>query len=188
MLEDGGDDGGSFGGVHQAEEKDSVSISFDPSTGRVPATRGGIRSQDTSANERNPAQARIFKPRPQPREKNKKEKLLALWLCTVISCGDSLTSIKFPQTCRTGCWRPGAGVKGQGQVFELGGGGANRVSQSVCVCVLMCVVILQFALFCNCCVGMDPQLAPPHPLAPPPATGGPRWRSDCPPLTENPPH
>lgn len=108
-LEDGGDDGGPFGGVHQAEEKDSVSISFDPSTGRVPATHGGIGSQDTSANERNPAQARILNPAPIPRKK-RKEKLLALWLCTVISCGDSLMSIKVPQTCRTGCWRPGAGV------------------------------------------------------------------------------
>ncbi len=53
------------------QRKDSVSISFDPSTGRVPATHSGIRSQDTSANEQNPAQARIFKPHPTPREKNK---------------------------------------------------------------------------------------------------------------------
>lgn len=52
--EKSGDGGGSFGAVdvHQAEGKDNVSISFDPSTGRVSATRGGIRSQDTSANER----------------------------------------------------------------------------------------------------------------------------------------
>lgn len=83
FLEKSGDGGDSFGavGVHQAEGEDSVSISFDPSTGRVPATCGGIRSQDTSANERrrNPAQARIFKPRPPPREKKNKKK--NFWLC-----------------------------------------------------------------------------------------------------------
>lgn len=52
-------------------------------------------------------------------------------------------SIKDPQACRTGCWRPGAGIKGQGQVFRPRGGGANREST---VQVFMGVVIFQSAL------------------------------------------
>lgn len=79
MSEDGGNGWRSFGAVHLAKEKESISISFDPSTGRVPATRGGIGSQDTCANERNPAQARILNPAPTPRKR--KEQKENFWLC-----------------------------------------------------------------------------------------------------------
>lgn len=75
--EDGSDGGGSLGGIHQAEEKDSVS--FNHSMGQVLVSCSWIRSQDTSANKQNPAQARIFKPRPKPREKTKEKK--NFWLC-----------------------------------------------------------------------------------------------------------
>lgn len=124
-----------------------------PPTGRVPATRGGIRSQDTSANKRNPAQARIFKPQPHPEkppQKQTKRKTFGFVVMYSDFMWRQSDVHQVPQTCRTGCWRPGAGVKGQGQVFELGGGGANSVSLCVCVCV--CVVMFQSASFCDCCV------------------------------------
>lgn len=113
---------------------------------RRPAVGSGVKTR-ARTNEIQPRHE-FLDPAPTPRKKQnkkQKEKLLALWLCTVTSCGDSLMSIKVPQTCRTGCWRAGAGVKRQGQVFELGGGGANRVSLSVRVFV--CVVIFQSGLF-----------------------------------------
>lgn len=102
--------------------------------GPVLATRTGISSQDTSANERNPAQAQIFEPRTHPTKNNKKT------FGFVVIYSDVLWR-QFqvpldPQECRTGCWRPGAGVEGQGQVFKLKGGGANHGSLLYeCLCV-----------------------------------------------------
>lgn len=83
------------------KERTSVSIGSEPPPRveyRRPATGPGVKTR-VRTNKVQPRH-KSFKPRPHP-EKKKKEKLLALWLCTVTSCGDSSMST-FPRACRTG--------------------------------------------------------------------------------------
>lgn len=93
----------------------SISVSPDPSTGWVRATgrvKTRVRTEKSSPGTN-------LKPCPHP---EKTKTTFGFVVCTVTSCGGSLMSIEFPQMCRTGCRRPGAGVKGQGRVFEPGRG------------------------------------------------------------------
>lgn len=142
-------------GEHQAEEKTRPRVEY-----RRPEARSGVKTQ-VRTNEIQPRH-KFSNPAPTPR-KTKREKLLALWLCTVTPSGDSL-ELHHVQGRMSATRR-----RRQVRVKSLNWEGAK----------------LPVSLFI--CVHMGPHLAPPLPLAPPPATGAPRWRSDCPPLTENPP-